>query len=188
MTLRDRRALLVGAAAILGGVLMFRVVPWTVRAVARLQVRVAQQTQLAADARVVLATAPAIRDSLSRVLTGIVGLAPVLVEGHTTAEAQASLSGLLSLVANRRALRVVRLDPITDSSAGVFNRVTIHAELEGDIAGFVGMLNAVETGEPLLSVGSLAVNAPDPHSSDRAPELLHLELDVTGYFLPRGEP
>lgn len=186
MTPRDRRALLVGAAAIVGGVLVFRFVPWAVRGVAGLRVRVEQQTQLASEASAVLAVAPAMRDSLGRVLGGIIALAPVLVDGHTTAEAQASLSGLVSLAANRHALRVVRLDPLTDSSVGVFNRVTVHAELEGDIAGFAGLLKTVEAGEPLLSIGTLAVTAPDPRSNGKAPELLHLELDVTGYFLPRG--
>jgi hypothetical protein len=119
-------------------------------------------------------------------LGGIVALARVLVDGHTTAEAQASLSGLVSLAANRHALRVVRLDPLPDSSVGVFNRVAVHAELEGDIAGLGGLLKTVESGEPLLSVGALSVTTPDPRSSGKAPELLHLELDVTGYFLPRG--
>jgi Type II secretion system (T2SS), protein M subtype b len=186
MTPRDRRALLVGAAAIVGGAVAIRVVPWSVHAVTGLGVRVEQQSLLATEARAVLAAAPEVRDSLGRVLTGIVALAPVLVDGHTTAEAQASLSALVSLAANRHALKVVRLDPLADSAAGVFSRVTVHAELEGDIAGLVGLLRAVETSEPLLSIGTLAVSAPDPHANLKAAEVLHFELDVTGYFLPRG--
>jgi hypothetical protein len=70
----------------------------------------------------------------------------------------------------------------------VFRRVTRHAELAGDVAGLAGLLRAVETSEPLLSVVSLAVSAPDPHAHPSTPEVLHLEIDVSGYYLPRGSP
>jgi hypothetical protein len=105
---------------------------------------------------------------------------------HSSAEAQASLSALVSLAANRHGLKVARLDPLPDSSAGVFSRVTVHAELEGDVAGLAGLLRAVETSEPLLSVVSLAVSAPDPYARPNTPEVLHLEIDVSGYYMPRG--
>ena len=191
MTPRDRRALLVGGAAVFGALVMLRVLPWTVAAVGRLRERTAQQSAAASRARAVLAVAPAARDSLTRVLNAIVALAPQLVDVHSAAEAQASLSALVSLAANRHGLKVARLDPLPplpDSSAGVFRRVTVHAELEGDVAGLAGLLRAVETSEPLLSVVSLAVSAPDPYAHPNAPEVLHLEIDVMGYYLPRGSP
>lgn len=188
MNPRDRRALLVGGAVILGALVVLRVLPRTVAAVGGLRERTAQQSAAASRARAVLAAAPAARDSLERVLNAIVALAPQLVDVHSAAEAQASLSALVSLAASRHGLKVARLDPLPDSSVGVFNRVTVHAELEGDVAGLAGLLRAVETSEPLLSVVSLAVSAPDPYARPNAPEVLHLEINVSGYYLPRGSP
>ena len=188
MTLRDRRALLVGGAVVAGALMVLRVLPWTVAVVGGLRERTSQQFVAASRARTVIAGAPAVRDSLARVLNAIVALASQLVDVHSAAEAQASLSALVSLAASRHGLKVARLDPLPDSPAGVFNRVMVHAELEGDVAGLAGLLRAVETSEPLLSVVSLAISAPDPYARPNAPEVLHLEIDVSGFYLPRGSP
>jgi hypothetical protein len=187
MTARDRRALFLGAAVILGVVLLVRALPWAARSLVRLRARVTQQSQIASSARALLAATPFMRDSLGRVLNDIVALAPKLVDGRSAAEAQASLSALVSLAANRHDLKVVRLDPLPDSSAGVFSRANVHAEMEGDIVGLTGFLKAIETATPLLSIGALAVAAPDPRANPNTPEALHLELDLSGYYLPRGE-
>jgi len=187
MNSRDRRAIVIGATAILGAVFAFRVAPSAIRGVGRLHSRVEQEAQLASTARSVLATASLVRDSLGPVLNDIVALAPRLVDGHTAAEAQSSLSALVSLAATRHALKVVRLDPGVDSAVGVFIRVTVHGEMEGDVAGIAALLKAIETGERLLSVTALAVSAPDIHTNRNGPEVLHIEADVAGYYLPRGE-
>jgi type II secretion system (T2SS) protein M len=188
VTPRDRRALIVGAAAVAGAVLLLRVVPWVVRGAGRLAARAEQQAATARRARSVLAAGPYVHDSLEEVLARIVNLAPVLVEGRSAAEAQASLAGLVSLAANRHALKVVRLDPLSDSSAGVFNRVTVHAELEGDIRGFAGIVGALETGQPLLTLSAFEASSPDPLTHPNTPEALHVALDITGYYLPRSAP
>jgi hypothetical protein len=120
------------------------------------------------------------------VLGAIVALAPELVEGHSTAEAAASLSGLVNLAASQQHLKVLRLDPLPDSAAGVFSEVGVHAELEGDVTGLAGLIRAIETGEPLLSVRALTATVSDPVPHGSAPEVMHIELDVSGYFLPRG--
>lgn len=186
MTARDRRALYLGAAVIFGVVLLVGVLPWATRSIARLRARAEQQSQVASSARALLAATPFVRDSLVRVLNDIVALAPKLVDGRSTADAQASLTALVSLAANRHDLKVVRLDPFPDSSAGVFRRANVHAELEGDIVGFTGFLKAIETAAPLLSIDALGVSVPDPRANPNTPEALHIELDVSGYYLPRG--
>ena len=188
MNPRDRRALVVGGAASTGTFLVRRELPWAVRSVLQLRERAEQQVATAARARAVLAAEPGARDSLAGVLNSIVALAPKLVEGRSSAEAQASLSGLVSLAASRHGLKVVRVDPLPDSAAGVFRRVVVHAELEGDVAGLAGVLKGLETSQSLLSVTSLGVSSPDPYSRAGVPEVLHLELDVSGYYLPRGAP
>ena len=159
MTARDRRAVILGLAGILGAVFVLRLVPWTLRATAALRARAEQQAVTVAQARAVLAAAPSVRDSLARVLADIVALAPTLIDGRSQAEAQASLSALVSLAANRNAMRVVRLDPLPDSSAGVFNRVTVHAELEGDVSGLSALMASSSLMRPLSGqVPTIAVD------------------------------
>ena len=187
MTPRDRRALLVGGGAILGAVFLLRAVPWTVRSVGALRVEAAERAETVARAQEVLAGAAATRDSLTRGLGAVVALAPRLVDGRTSADAQASLSGLVSLAATRHALRIMRLDPLPDSTAeGVFNRVAVHVELEGDVAGLARFLGAVERGDPLLTLPALSVQAIDPVGRPNAPEQLKIEATVAGLYLPRG--
>lgn len=186
MTLRDRRALLLGGGAILAAVLLFRVLPWTVRSVGALHARAIERVETLSRADEVLAAAPATRDSLTRALGEFVALAPRLVEGRSAAEAQASLSGLVSLAAGHHALRVVRLDPLPDSAAGALGRVALHLELEGDLAGLTRFLRWIETGDPLLTVPTLAVQSSDPAGRPNAPEQLRIEGTMSGLYLPRG--
>ncbi len=183
---RDRRAVLWGGAVIVGSLLLLRVLPRAAHSFARLRDSAEQQQRTLVRAREVLAQRDELRDSLGRVLGAIVALAPKLVDGQSTAEAQASLSSLVSLAAGRHALRVVRLDPLPDSAAGVFSRVAVHAELEGDVIGLARLLRAVETADPMLSVMTLGVSALDGSSAPGRVEALRVEMDVAGYYLPRG--
>jgi type II secretory pathway component PulM len=185
---RDRRALLLGGGAVLGAVLMLRVLPWAVRSVRALRAEAAERVALLSRADEVLAGAPAARDSLARALGDVVGLAPKLVDGHTAAEAQASLSGLISLTASRHALRVLRLDPLPDSTAGAFGRVALRAELEGDVAGLTRFVKTIEVGDPLLTLPALSIQAADPVGRPNAAEQLRIEAMVTGLYLPRRAP
>jgi hypothetical protein len=132
----------------------------------------------------VLSRTPLVRDSVNAVLAAIVGLAPQLVDGHSAADAQAGLSGLVTLAANRHNLKIVRLEPLPDSAVGVLSPVRLHAVLEGDVWGAAELLRALETGDPLLTVTSLAITTPDPVATVEA---LHIEIDVAGYYLPRAE-
>lgn len=186
MTARDRRALVWGGAAILGAIVALRVAPWAVHSVRELHSSVAERRELVERARAVLDGRQAVQDSLGRTLSAIVALAPKLVDGRSGAEAQAALTSLLSLAAGRQALKVVRLDGLSDSAAGVFNRVGVHAELEGDVAGVARLLRGVETGSPVLSVTSLRLAPADPATGPTTPERLRVEVTVAGYYLPRG--
>jgi Type II secretion system (T2SS), protein M subtype b len=188
MTRRDRRALWIGVAIVVPVAVLIRVLPWGVRGVEAWRSHVRATSQTWARARALLATEPAIRDSLERALSQVVALAPKLVDGGTPAEASASLASLITLAASRRGLRVVRIDPLPDSAAGAFDRVTIHAELEGDLHGVVTLLAALETGEPLLTVPQLSVDAPAPGATRAAPEVLDVAVTVAGYALRRKAP
>jgi hypothetical protein len=184
---RDRRALTWGCGVILSAVALLRGVPVAMRGVGALRDRTIAQRATLARVEDVVERRPAVRDSLAQTFQDIVALAPVLVDGDTPADAQAGLAALFSLEANRHALKVIRLDPLPDSAAGVFHRVGLHAELEGDIAGVTGLLANLETGEPLLTVASLTIGAPDVVPHPRTSEALRLKLDVGGYYLARRD-
>src|SRR5438552_15033840 len=141
-----------GGALVLVAGLVLEVFPWVVRSVVALRSRALAQAATLARAEDVLVREPEVRDSLTQVLSRIVALAAKLVDGKTSAEAQASLSGLVSLVANRQQLKVVRLDPLPDSAAGALTRVAMHAELEGDAAGLARLVRSIEPGGALLTV------------------------------------
>ena len=184
---RDRRALVIGLGIVVLALLAFRGVPLAVRGVEELQARALGQTATLSRVEDVVLRGPAVRDSLAKALRGIVGLAPDLVEGTTSADAQASLSGLISLVANRHALKVLRADALPDSAVGVFHRAALHAELEGDVSGVTAFVRSLESGEPILTVSNLSIETPDPVPHRGMPEALHLSADVSGYYLPRDK-
>ncbi|HEX4561618.1 MAG TPA: type II secretion system protein GspM [Gemmatimonadales bacterium] len=183
---RDRRTFLLGLVAV-AAALVLRGVPLVARGFAALRDRAAAQTATLARVEDVLLRGPAGRDSLTEALRAIVALAPDLVEGTSPADAQASLSGLVSMVASRHALKVVRTDALPDSGEGVFHRVSLHAELEGDASGVTGFIASLETGEPILTVNTLSLETPDPVPHPRASEVLHLSVDVSGAYLPRAK-
>jgi hypothetical protein len=184
---KDRRALLWGVAVVLGALVLLRGVPAAARGIEVLRDRATAQRATLARAEDVVVRGPAVRDSLAQVFHDIVALAPDLVDGDTPADAQASLAALLSLQANRHALKVVRVDALPDSAAGVFHRVALHAELEGDIAGVTGLLGSVEAGPPLLTVSSVSIGTSDAVPHPRTSEALHVTLEVGGYYLARRD-
>jgi hypothetical protein len=186
MTARDRRAVLIGGGAIAGAWFLLRALPLGVHAVGRLRAHAIETQATVARAREVLAAAPSVKDSLIQTLNAIVALAPKLVEGKSPAEAQASLSAFLNAAAARHGLRVTGLDPLPDSAVGVLAGVGVHAVLEGDVREVAGFLRAIETGDPVLTVPTLSISAPDPMSRAGIPEVLRLDFEVAGLFLPRG--
>jgi hypothetical protein len=61
--------------------------------------------------------------------------------------------------------------------------VTVHAELEGDLAGLVAFLGGIETGLPVLSIRSIVVQASGTVRHPQAPQMLQVGVDVCGWFL-----
>ncbi len=184
MTERDRRALVVGGATVLGAILLLRVLPWSVRRVLAAETELRDRAALLARTRADLAAAAVLRDSASTLGQALVRLAPRLLSGSTAAEATADLSGRLNLGASRNQAKLERVDQMPDSAmAGRLRRVRLRATLESDVRGVRGVLRAVELNEAALSVSEVRIVPTDPTSADRAPEVLRLEVTVTGWFL-----
>jgi len=154
--------------------------------VSALRAEAEERVVMVARADEVLAQAPTIRDSLARAFAAIVALAGRFVEGRTPADAQAALADQVSFAAGRHALRVMHLEPLSDSTLGPFSRVALHVELEGDVAGLTQFLKTIETGDPLLTLPALSVQAVDPAGRPNAVEQLKIEATIVGLYLPRG--
>jgi hypothetical protein len=175
-----------GAAVVALGLLVFRVLPWGARAVAGWRTRIQEREETLVRTRRVIAALPRLKDSLADLLPQVVALAPEMTSQGTAADASADLTAAVRLTATRAGLRVVRTDPLPDSSAGALGVVAVHAQLEGDIAGLTRALRMMEIGAPTLTVRALSVDAPTPPARRDAAEALRLELTVAGWYLVRG--
>jgi len=188
MTARDRRALLVGAATVLAAVLASRVAPWGIGRAVAAERDLHERASLLARARADLADAPLLRDSAGVLTRAVVGLAPKLLSGDTPVEALADLSSRLTLAASRNQVKLERTDQLTDSmAAGRLRRVRVRTALESDIRGVMGFLRAIELGDAVLSIEEARIVAADPSSGEQVPEILRVEVTVTGWFLAHRE-
>jgi hypothetical protein len=94
----------------------------------------------------------------------------------------------MNLAAARAPAKLERLDPLPDtSSAGRLGRVRVHAALETDVRGLVALLRAIDAADEVLTLDELRVEAPEPGSVQRGPEILKVEITVSGWYIrPRS--
>jgi len=178
----------IGLPAVLAVAVVARALPPVARWVSALRERAAAEGEAAARARGLVAAEPALRDSLQAALAEVVGLAPLLIEGTTRAEAAASLAAWISSASAQHRLRVRRVESLPDSARGPISRIGVRAELEGDVAGLAGFVRAVEHGTPLLSILEIGIAALDPLSPPSQPEVLRVDVVLGGLFLQRDSP
>jgi len=188
MTARDRRALLLGGVAIASAVLGLRVLPWAVRRATQAHAVLRERTTLLARTREEMASLPTLRDSAAVLSQALLALAPQVLSGATPAEAGADLSGRMNLAASRAPAKVERLDPLPDSSGdGRLGRVRVHAALETDVRGLIALIRAIDMGDEVLTLDELRVEAPEPGTMQRGPEILKVEITVSGWYIrPRA--
>lgn len=183
MTERERRAIWVGGAIILGAGLLRGVPTLTDRVAHRLDAARAQVAQ-AAQVRRLVAEAPVRQAQMREHVRALVDLAPVLLGTEGVAEGAATLNGELNVLALRHRVTLSRIDPQPDTAIGPFVAVTVRFQAETDIAGLAAFIQDVEAGLRLLSVTDLAITAEEP----AAPmERLRIEGAVRGWVLPRRE-
>jgi hypothetical protein len=184
VTSRDRRALALGGFSIALALLLLRVLPWTVRHAVAAEAGLQQRAALLARARTDLADAGVLRDSAFQLGQALVGLAPRILSGRSSAEAVADLSGRVNLAASGHQAKLERVEPVPDSAAaGRLRRATLRATFECDVRGLVGVLQGLELGKVALAVRELRVTAVDVGSPEKSPEILRVELAVSGWFL-----
>jgi hypothetical protein len=188
MNLRDRRALILGAVAVTAAVLLLRVLPWMVRKGIAGHAELKERVALLARTREELGALPDLRDSTAVLTQALLSLAPQVLSGSTPAEAGADLTGRINLAAARAPAKVERLDVLPDTNeAGRLGRARVHAVIETDVRGLVNFLRALESGEGALTTEELRVLAPDPGSPERVPEILKVEVSVSGWYIKPRE-
>ena len=188
MTLRDRRALVVGGIAVAVAVLGLRVLPWAVRRLTEAHAVLRERATLLARTREEMASLPTLRDSAAVLSQALVALAPQVLSGSSPAEAGADLSGRMNLAASRAPAKVERLDPLPDSSGdGRLGRVRVHAALETDVRGLIALIRAIDGGDEVLKLDELRVDALEAGTVPRGPEILKIDITVSGWYIrPRS--
>lgn len=186
MTLRDRRALILGGAVVAVAILGLRVLPSGLKRATAARALLTERAALLARTREELAALPRLRDSAAVLTQALVALAPQVLSGSTPTEASADLSGRMNLAASRAPARLDRLDPLADSSSqGRLGRVRVHASLETDVRGVVAFIQAIDAGDEVLTLDELRIESPEPGggAADRGPERLRIEVTVSGWYL-----
>jgi hypothetical protein len=173
-----------GGAILLGAALGLRVVPWAVAGTVAACQDLEERTALLARARAELGALPLLRDSAAVLTRALVALAPRLLDGGNAIEAGADLAARVNHAAARAPARFDRVEPLPDTAtAGRLARATVHASLETDVRGLVRLLQALDGGDAALTVQRLDVVSADPATPERRPEILQVEIVISGWFL-----
>jgi hypothetical protein len=186
MTPRDRRALSWGAGLALGAVLVLRVLPWVIRTVRAEHGVLLAQRALLLDTQSIVAAAPLMEDSVRHLTHRIATLAPLLLQGQAGAEAEADLATRVSLSAERQHLTVERVVPLPDTvmrAGGTLRRVTVQASLIGDTRELLALIDTLRRDPAVLTPASLRLATTNPDTPGGAPEAIHADLSVTGWYL-----
>lgn len=187
---RDRRTLLIGASVIGSLIVLSKGVPAWRDWVAEARAGAVEQARAAADADALGAHARAMRDTLTARNARYVALAPALIAGNTAAEASATLASLVSSAASAAGVKLgaVQLRAPADTGARrAFVRVSVHADVVGDIRGVTAMLASLERGPVRLRVRDLTVTQPDAASPSDRVEALRAELTVEGLAMAKHQ-
>lgn len=188
MSPRDRRALILGGLVLGAAVMALRVLPAGLRQTLAARGALRERAVLLGRTRAEIAVVPELRDSAAVLSQALVALASQVLSGSTSAEAAADLSGRLNLAASRAPARVERISPLPDSSSeGRLGRVRVQMVLETDVRGLVAVLRSIGAAEEVLKLEVLRVEAPQPIAMVRGPEILKVELTVSGWYIkPRS--
>lgn len=180
---RDRRALTVGVAALAAAVGYVGVLKplWGTRGDLEERRRAALEylvryRDIVANSSSLVAAGDSARARRER-------LAP-LTYGVEPGSAMASLLDHVQRVAADSRVRMLRTSPVPgEPAAGGFQRIGVGLSCESDLAGLIDLLRALETGEKLVHVTRLRVEAVGEASSGTV-QVLRFELTVEAFIDP----
>lgn len=186
---RDRRALWLGALTLAPALAWFVVVSPYLRAVRETERRLAVERRLLQDELSLLATATthpdAFRDGASRLLAVTPRLfQPPEDDGAVGAE----VTGHVGRHARDTGVLVARIEPMPPDTAGTgILRLPVRVGGEGDLEGLLTLLRSLRTGEKLIHVTELRIDAPEARARPEGPEVLAFEFTAAGFALSRPE-
>lgn len=182
----DRRALLLGAACILGLTVAARGIPlwWALRADRRAEA--AETMARAEELASILGTFDEAMDSLESRTAQLSALGPALVAGEAPAVAGSNVEALLAELARASLVRLDAVDIKVDT-AGTrqLPLVTLEVQATADITGLSALLEALERGPALLAVRRLSVRSSSVEAAAAPTESLSVRLTVEGLGLVR---
>lgn len=185
LSVSERRMLLALAATVTLALAVRGAGPATA-ALLGLRERVQSERRLVAEVQAAITALPALEDSAEVLQVGVVALAPRLLAGPNEAAALTDLSARLSTVMSQHHGQLLRLDGLRDSAtAGPLRRVRGRAVLETDFRGLAELLAVLERQALILVPEAVTLRQPEPVTSPDVPERLQVELELTGWYLPR---
>lgn len=184
---RDRRALLLGTAALaLALAVRFGLVPY-VRAVADAHEALAREQRLLRQEQTVLARTDAYSERVERLAAGIATFAPRLLPADRTESAHAILAEAVTSAAENAPALVRRTQPLPARSVGAGLRaVSLRVAGESDLEGILTVVARLESHRRLLRIDDVSVEvATDTRTgSGRGVRALGFSFTVTGYMVP----
>lgn len=181
---RERRAILIALGVIAAAWLGTRGLPSVLRAARDAQARRSGAGELLVRARQTIAEDPVARDSLASLARRLVGTATMLFGGGSAGESVAEFSALVTGLAERNGLRIVRQDAQPDTGQAPFQQLRLRAEAEGDLVGLAGWLAHLEEGPKLIVVRSLSLSGGSGPAPSSHPERLRIQVDLVSFASP----
>ena len=157
----------------------------------------------AARGSALLASLPAIRDSLRARSGRALALAPTVLEGDGPGAASATLAhgdgcrfdagvSLGTLETRGDLTNGVNLPASLSARHHALVTVSVHGVLTGNVVGVGQFLSELEDAQELLAVRDLSISQPEPAAGSNQMETLHAEFTVVGLALapesPRSAP
>jgi hypothetical protein len=184
MSRRDRRALLVGGLSVPGLLFGARGLPALHRWQSEARSSAVELSAELARAGRELEMLPAALDTLEARNQRFVLLAPALLPGDSPAAAGGALASWIASTASQAGADIGAVYMEVDTGGtGVFTRVSVNADLTGDITGVTRFLAALEAGPMLLAFRELSIDQPDAALPDDRMEALRVRLVLEGLAL-----
>ncbi len=181
MTRRERRVLAMGTVILVMGVVLRFGAPTV--AFVRQRIETSRERRaLVARARALVQSTPTLQAALAARADELLGTAPLLFSGSAASGVAAGLAGRITAAAATNRVRIDRIEPLPDSTVADFTSVELRVRAEGDLAGIIGFLAALERGPQLVTVTQFAIT--NEHGASD-PQRLRLDLSARGWALLR---
>lgn len=186
---RDRRAVLLGSAVLLAGLLLRAAVLPYAGALRDAGERLERERALLQREERMLHEAESHRRAFGELGTRLLASVPRLMTGGTLAATQATLAGRVDRAASAAPALLRRVEPLPSRSAGPGVRaIPLRVEGESDFEGVMTLLAELESGPSVYHVAELELRAREEGGgSTPGAVVLSFRFTVTGFVLEEPE-